>query len=44
MKMVSEKEGCKILYTDTDSIIYKYPRGNDPMKIGEFLGVSSIIY
>jgi hypothetical protein len=40
MKQVFTSDGCKILYTDTDSIIYLYPRGRDPIKSGEYLGVN----
>lgn len=38
MKCVVETPGCKILYTDTDSIIYVHPKGMNPLRTGLHLG------
>ena len=40
MEQIFKTENCELIYTDTDSVIYKYPRGKDPLKTGQFLGVS----
>ena len=39
MEQVAAAPGCKLLYSDTDSLIYLYPEGRDPLKTGQFLGV-----
>lgn len=38
MKQAANVAGTQVLYTDTDSIILKHPRGQCPIKIGSFLG------
>jgi hypothetical protein len=44
MKMVQITPGCKVIYTDTDSIIYLSPRGKNPIPEGSFLGEMSREY
>ena len=39
MEQVDSAPGCKLLYSDTDSLVYLYPDGKDPLKTGQFLGV-----
>lgn len=29
---------CKLLYVDTDSVIFKHPKGKCPIPEGEYLG------
>uniref|UniRef100_A0A914IFF8 DNA-directed DNA polymerase n=2 Tax=Globodera rostochiensis TaxID=31243 RepID=A0A914IFF8_GLORO len=38
MEKVYSAEGCKLLYCDTDSLIFTHPRGVCPLKEGNFLG------
>ena len=38
MKRVEETPGCRMLYTDTDSLIYVHPRGRNPLPTGGHLG------
>lgn len=38
MQCVAETPGCKILYTDTDSIIFVHPVGKCPLRTGVHLG------
>ena len=38
MKKVADTPGCRLLYTDTDSLIYVYPRGRNPLPTGGRLG------
>uniref|UniRef100_A0A914I3T2 DNA-directed DNA polymerase n=1 Tax=Globodera rostochiensis TaxID=31243 RepID=A0A914I3T2_GLORO len=38
MEQVYRTKGCKLLYCDTDSLIFTHPRGVCPLKEGKFLG------
>uniref|UniRef100_A0A183C555 DNA-directed DNA polymerase n=1 Tax=Globodera pallida TaxID=36090 RepID=A0A183C555_GLOPA len=38
MEQVYRAKGCKLLYCDTDSLIFTHPRGVCPLKEGKFLG------
>lgn len=38
MEQVHKAKDCRILYTDTDSIIFSHPKGHQPIETGEFLG------
>uniref|UniRef100_A0A914HHD2 DNA-directed DNA polymerase n=1 Tax=Globodera rostochiensis TaxID=31243 RepID=A0A914HHD2_GLORO len=38
MEQVYRTEGCKLLYCDTDSLIFTHPKGLCPLKEGKFLG------
>lgn len=36
MQAVARSDGCRILYTDTDSIIFTHPEGKNPFEPGNF--------
>ncbi|KAH7678327.1 hypothetical protein AAVH_41774, partial [Aphelenchoides avenae] len=39
MRAVADAEGCKLLYTDTDSVIFRYDKSKPfPLQTGSFLG------
>jgi hypothetical protein len=38
LRRVERTEGCTILYVDTDSVIFKHPKGMEVLKEGQFLG------
>ena len=38
MKNVVEQPGCRLYYTDTDSLVISHPRGKCPVQIGNMLG------
>lgn len=38
MKQIVDAPGCRLLYTDTDSLIYSCPEGSTPLELGECLG------
>ena len=38
MQKVARTPGCTLLYTDTDSLIYVHPEGNNPLELGPHLG------
>ena len=38
MKQIAETPGCRLLYTDTDSVIYSAPDGVEPVQLGVYLG------
>ena len=38
MKQIVNTPGCRLLYTDTDSLIYSRPMGVEPVQLGECLG------
>jgi hypothetical protein len=38
MKAIENTSGCSLLYTDTDSVIFKHPIGVMPVKVGHILG------
>lgn len=38
VRKVEETPGCALLYVDTDSVIFKHPKGVHPISEGEFLG------
>uniref|UniRef100_A0A914I3D3 DNA-directed DNA polymerase n=1 Tax=Globodera rostochiensis TaxID=31243 RepID=A0A914I3D3_GLORO len=38
MEQVYRAEGCKLLYCDTDSLVFTHPKGLCPLKEGKFLG------
>ena len=44
MRMIDDSPLCKVVYTDTDSVIYVHPINNNPLKSGSFLGDMSIEY
>jgi len=38
MKKIVNTPGCKLCYTDTDSLLYSTPEGVEPVELGECLG------
>uniref|UniRef100_A0A914P102 DNA-directed DNA polymerase n=1 Tax=Meloidogyne incognita TaxID=6306 RepID=A0A914P102_MELIC len=38
MQQVVRAEGCTLLYTDTDSLIFTHPEGVNPLNLGPHLG------
>jgi hypothetical protein len=44
MDAVVNAPGCELLYTDTDSVFILYPKGQCPIKCGDFLGEMSDQY
>lgn len=38
MKQIVNTPGCRLLYTDTDSLVYSTPVGVEPVQLGECLG------
>ena len=38
MEKIVETPGCRLLYTDTDSVIYVNPKGKNPLKTSPHLG------
>jgi hypothetical protein len=44
MQQVERTEGCNVLYTDTDSVVFSSPIGVNPIAEGEFLGEMSREY
>jgi hypothetical protein len=44
MQMVDRTKGCRVLYTDTDSVVFRHPKGVNPIPEGEFLGEMSREY
>lgn len=38
MKAIVDTPGCRLDYTDTDSLIYSTPVGVEPVQLGDFLG------
>uniref|UniRef100_A0A915DQ17 DNA-directed DNA polymerase n=1 Tax=Ditylenchus dipsaci TaxID=166011 RepID=A0A915DQ17_9BILA len=44
MRQVDDAPGCRLLYTDTDSVIYEHPDGQNPLTTGEHLGEMSMEY
>ena len=38
MQQVVRTEGCSLLYTDTDSLIFTHPEGVNPLSLGPHLG------
>ncbi|KAI1710635.1 DNA polymerase type b, organellar and viral domain-containing protein [Ditylenchus destructor] len=44
MRTVDDAPGCRLLYTDTDSVVYEHPEGFNPLKSGEFLGEMTMEY
>ncbi|KAH7693376.1 hypothetical protein AAVH_39589, partial [Aphelenchoides avenae] len=44
MCQVTDHPRSELLYTDTDSIIYEHPVGDNPVEVGEYLGQMSNEY
>lgn len=44
MKIVQKTAGCSVIYTDTDSVMFSCPRGQNPIPEGNFLGEMSREY
>jgi hypothetical protein len=44
MRHIDTAEGCELLYTDTDSVIYSHPVDLNPIVEGDFLGELSVEY
>jgi hypothetical protein len=38
MEKIIETPGCELLYTDTDSVIYIHPKGQNPLQFSSHLG------
>lgn len=38
MQIVSRTPGCKLLYTDTDSLVFSYPENHCPLPLGPHIG------
>ena len=38
MRQVEDTPGCRLLYTDTDSLIFVHPRGKNPLPTGGHFG------
>uniref|UniRef100_A0A915DIW6 DNA-directed DNA polymerase n=1 Tax=Ditylenchus dipsaci TaxID=166011 RepID=A0A915DIW6_9BILA len=44
MELIENTKGCRVLYTDTDSVIYEHPVEANPLEMGEFLGQMTAEY
>uniref|UniRef100_A0A914H6I4 DNA-directed DNA polymerase n=1 Tax=Globodera rostochiensis TaxID=31243 RepID=A0A914H6I4_GLORO len=44
LELIDKSENCKLIYTDTDSVIFMHPKGKCPIKEGNFLGEMSKEY